>query len=125
MKQASKTTRFLWDKKAIEKLEKLIFDGISAKEIAKKFNLTKSAILGKAWRMGLGIPVDPKQKIHRKVSKKPRTIYKICYENEEIKRGTCKSELVIEVREILNFENPPGEKRWTSKEVKMMLDEVT
>lgn len=112
-----------WTMARLERLRKLAGEGLSSRQIAKAMGTTKGAVIGKAGRSGIAFKHSPPT-MRPKQKPRMKRIWAIAYQDEEIARGTCLEDLCIDVRDMLNREQPPGERLWTKDGVRRMARQV-
>ena len=88
----------IWDDAATKRMDKLWADGFSGSQIAKKLGISRSAVLGKARRMGLPARKITQPVLKKKIARKPKS--------KQVFQGT--SDAVIALRDDL-CKYPHGE----------------
>jgi GcrA cell cycle regulator len=70
-----------WTEERIEMLKKLLFDGLSLKQIGRELGITRNSVVGKAHRLGLskgGVPASiaatPVPRGPRRIKRRPQNI---------------------------------------------------
>jgi hypothetical protein len=109
-----------WDKEQVATLIKLASEGNKAGQIAKKIGRTRNSVISKLTRCGILWDRQLNQWTDPKAG-----IFIAGYDGEAICMGANRNSVVYKALRILNEELPEGEPRWTEREVRGMVEQVS